>query len=638
MSESRSPFDITEIVERILSHADDLSLRRTVPFVCRQWFLMIKEKPLRQLAWDNRWGTKLEPVLASLPGAGRFLFCHQGGGKKAADKVWKQLLLAMETYSKRYYEGFHQQRDYFGRPTSTNCRLFYTPLREVDLRIDFIEGDQLCDISFPSSLTSLKLDIRNTTDKTLYLWPILARCRLLEVVHVGQVGQLRIRGCSDHGPRKPLALRSLVLRGVAFEQWSLEVLLSDTPRLQELKLIGVQSRSRSVSDRFESMGMDSERLYTIIQKLGLPIDSFHFSVTDCAARDGELRRKLYLYPRCPTEWSFWVPELEPYFMKELALNTNNVTTLDVFWDQTNRYHSSSFLACNLFTSTLQQLHQYLCSSPQLQSLKVVSAAILLDAMDLHRRSGYIDPDCGVMFTRLAELEKTVVRPGIWACRGLQHLSIEVHSHRLFELTSPVHSRIIFGYISRVCPNLEVFEIKVPDICLVEPGKTKHTPVLFGRLDGGLCLLSRLRKLRAMKVVVQDHWENSSGSRRDALNWIHSSGHDAKSRAKRQGVVAGWERGIEMEKQTELDRASRVAAGAEEEMYWIPSVAGTLESGLTKLLENLGLLSDVKNMVDEMDVDGYCCLPVLKLVSFGSEVAQAPEDALDLLDPKWFWSR
>ncbi|KAG0378995.1 hypothetical protein BGX24_002084 [Mortierella sp. AD032] len=415
MSESRSPFDITEIVERIFSHVGDLSLRKTVPFVCRQWCLMINERPLRQIVWDNRWGTKLEPVLASLPGAGRFLSVTEEEERRLQTKPGSSSCWQWRHIQNDTTKGFQQQRNYFGRPISTNCRFFYMPLREVDLRIDFIEDDQLDYIVFPPSLTSLKLDIRNTTNKTLDLRLILS------------------------------------------------------PR-----------------DRFEGMGMDSSRIYAIIQQLGLPIDSFHFSVTDCTAYATELRHKLYLYPRRPTEWSFWAQELEPYFMKELAMNTNNVTALDVFWERINRHNWSS---CGLFTSTLQQLHKFLCSSPQLQSLKVANAAILLEAMDLHRRSGYIDPDCCVMFTRLAELEQMVVRPGIWA------------------------------------------------------------------------------------------------------------------------------------------------SGSEEEMYWIPSVSGTLESGLTKHLEKLGLLSDVKDMMDEMDVDGYCCLPELKLVSFGGEVAQAPVDALGRLDPK-----
>ncbi|KAK3837426.1 MAG: hypothetical protein J3R72DRAFT_525897 [Linnemannia gamsii] len=526
MSESRSPFDITEIVERIFSHVDDLSLRKTVPFVCRQWCLMIKEKPLR-------------------------------GGKKAADKAWKQLLLAMETYPKRYYEGFQQQRDYFGRPISTNCRLFYMPLREVDLRIDFIEDDQLDYIDFPSSLTSLKL---NTTNKTLDLRRILFRCPLLEVFHVGQVGELRITGpiyLSDHDRRKPRVLRSLVLRGVVYKQSCLESLLSVTPRLQELKLIGLQSRSRSPRDRFEAMGMDSSRIYAIIQQLGLPIDSLHFSVTDCAAYATELRHKLYLYPRRPTEWSFWAQELEPHFMKELAMNTNNVTTLDVFWERINSAESQGRQCCDSFGS-----HG---SAP---SLRIYRLGLLCHVYEIGRarKDGGSTWDLGV--SRAA---------------ASQHLGTQSSSFRV-NLPSALEDYL--------------WAHKIAD---AESNRTR------------------------------DHWEKSFGSRRDALSWIHSSGHDAKSRAKRQGVVAGWERGIETERLTELERASCIA-GSEEEMYWIPSVSGTLESGLTKHLEKLGLLSDVKDMMDEMDVDGYCCLPVLKLVSFGGEVAQAPEDALGLLDP------
>ncbi|KAF9909544.1 hypothetical protein EC991_008369 [Linnemannia zychae] len=630
MSNPRSPFDITEIAELIFSHIDDVSYRRTVPFVCRQWFLLSKGRCLRQLAWDNRWGTRLEPVLAKLPGVGRFICCHRG--LEGGAKVRKQLFLALKNYSQRYYEGF-QQRGYFSQPAS--CRLFYMSLRELDLRVDFIEGDQLDYIKYPSSLTSLKLDLRNVADKRMELGILFRQCPLLEVFHAGRVGEFRIKSAwhpLSPNVQKPLVLRSLVLRDVAYDQWELETLLKFTPRLQELKLIGIQSRSRSVNDRFEIFSLDSNAIYTLIRKLSLPIDSYHFSIVDRPARDGEPYEKLHMFPRPPSEWSFWAPELEPFYMEALELTTNNVTTLDVYWDQTNRYEQPH---CNLPSAVIRQLHQFLCSSPQLLSLKVANAAILLEAMDLHRRSGYIDPECGVMFTRSAELEETVVRPGIWACRGLRQLSIEVHSHRLFELTAPVHSRIVFGYISRVCPILELLEVTVPAKCRVEPqlGFTNYVPVLFGRLDGGLCLLSKLKKLRTLKVLAQDVWKGSLETRRDALNWIHSSGHDTKSRMKRRGVVAGWKSGIDTEKRTEMNRAS---VGPEGDQYWTPSAAGTIEPELTKQLEKLGLLSDVKEMVEEMDVDDFRCMPELELFSFGGELARSPEEFLGLLEPRRFW--
>lgn len=54
---------------------------------------------------------------------------------------------------------------------------------------------------------------------------------------------------------------------------------------------------------------------------------------------------------------------------------------------------------------------------------------------------------------------------------------------------------------------------------------------------------------------------------------------------------------EIEKHTELSRS--VAAGAEQEIYWVPTVECSVELGLTKQLGKLGQLSDVTEVIDEM---------------------------------------
>ncbi|KAF8949161.1 hypothetical protein BGZ47_009835 [Haplosporangium gracile] len=254
----RYPSTFPEILETILSHVNHNILRWSVTFVCRQWFLMSKVRPLCQVAWDSQWGTKLEPVLVTVPGAGN------------------------------------------GPPK--HCRLFYTSLRELDLRLDFFEDDQLDCIDFPSSLTNLKLDLCNSGIKTMHLGVVLNSCRLLEVLHAGRVDDFRIVGLSFNSSQKPLTLRSLVFRNVAYLQPELKDLLRNTPRLQELKFIGLQSKSRSHQDRFTDMELDQYDLFQYIRMLGLTIDNSHFSIAERYSTETEWHQRLNEHPRDSTEW------------------------------------------------------------------------------------------------------------------------------------------------------------------------------------------------------------------------------------------------------------------------------------------------------------------------------------------------
>ncbi|KAF9151136.1 hypothetical protein BG015_007028 [Linnemannia schmuckeri] len=80
--------------------------------------------------------------------------------------------------------------------TPKHCRLFYTPLHELDLCLGFIEDDQLDYIDFPSSLISLKLDLCNSGIKTMHLGIVLSKCRLLEGFRACRMSDFRIVGPS----------------------------------------------------------------------------------------------------------------------------------------------------------------------------------------------------------------------------------------------------------------------------------------------------------------------------------------------------------------------------------------------------------------------------------------------------------
>ncbi|KAF9089363.1 hypothetical protein BGX23_006751 [Mortierella sp. AD031] len=75
----------------------------------------------------------------------------------------------------------------------------------------------------------------------------------------------------------------------------------------------------------------------------------------------------------------------------------------------------------------------------------------------------------------------------------------VHDTKEVEYESPVHSRILFGYISAVCPYLEVLEIDVPYAGSGRRLQAPFYPKLCMRLEGGLCLLAMLNRLRRLRI-------------------------------------------------------------------------------------------------------------------------------------------
>ncbi|KAF8948663.1 hypothetical protein BGZ47_003309 [Haplosporangium gracile] len=78
---------------------------------------------------------------------------------------------------------------------------------------------------------------------------------------------------------------------------------------------------------------------------------------------------------------------------------------------------------------------------------------------------------------------------VWACRRLQTLHIFFGSTPQEE-ASAVNSRTLFGYITRVCPDLQDLVIR----------KT----ALHVELEGGMCLLTRLHKLQRLTVASLMH--------------------------------------------------------------------------------------------------------------------------------------
>ncbi|KAG0344917.1 hypothetical protein BG004_004090 [Podila humilis] len=347
-----------------------------------------------------------------------------------------------------------------------------------------------------SSLTSLRL-----VDTTLALVPlaaILSSCTKLQYVdiHLHSSANSRLESLSAAAAPAPvsaadkttrtlvslplLPLRSLVLQRMCVEEESLEQVLAACHRLQELQLTDMHSTEGACQTQLVSL--DRMEFFRRVSKHCPNIKTFHVShLQKKQPLDKEKLTELWsVFPRI-TGWGFTNPQ---WAIPSLLGCTTNVVT---FLDLKTRVYGLEW--------DMGLLYDFLCDSPHLLHLK--SACMMpLERLDLegiltsagHYRSkddpevSPYDPANGhPAFIRKKDQPKR-----IWACRGLRTLDM-LFGRRTTECSSLENSRMLFSYLSKVCPNLE--------------GLTVRYSALRLELGGGLCLLSRLKRLQQLTLVL-----------------------------------------------------------------------------------------------------------------------------------------
>lgn len=522
-----------------------------------------------------------------------------------------------------------------GRGKQKGMTMFFSPLRELDIQISFAHmsgRDTVNTLPLPASLRVLKIQLSNYHGSNVDLGRILKECPLLETLHIRVFDYTTVEGytiSSLSSKATPLPLRSFILSGTQFHQSCLELLLAavDPQQFTELKLINLNDTHP---------GYTMPRLLTSLAPFRF--SAFHFSARDKFQTLDDIRLKLI--DLCPeaTEWTLRPYDIHPTILQELESLPNVITTLEL--PRPYSYYQESCVSNASVQNNPSILHQFLCTSPHLVHLKNLHLnAMQFEGMDIHRRSSFGDLDrCSkYRYTNTAAISSDSITPGIWACRGLESLHIKLHGHEEYGLRSPVHSRIIFGYISIVCPNLTDLQITVSSECRKRyTVHTRSTSQAYftdfcTRLEGGFCLLSRLKYLTTFRL---DGYSISrkSGCWPVDLNWIIAEGNRIQYREMRRKVVTRWDDKLDIEKHLEKERLLTDARSAKVLALENGDYNDKEEGGLAEQLRTLGLLSEVKAVVEEMDQDGYSCFPVLDRVSFSWAITQRPVDALAYLFP------
>ncbi|KAF9115447.1 hypothetical protein BGX27_007822 [Mortierella sp. AM989] len=280
-------------------------------------------------------------------------------------------------------------------------------------------------------------------------------------------------------------LETLIIRHAAMDQVSLESLCEALPRLTELEVRFLHLTPIDGSD-----GVFSRKsFYQSLARSCPRIESLHFSLYH---REMNVEESVALQHSFPAlkELSMAGKDLDDiglgHQIKLLEYYTNYLTKLEILCYSAR--HGNRFL---------ERFHQFLCSARHLRHLIAPKLQYWTEYMDLEEinNSNHDTDDSGnsrgngqVYYRPRDDAHRQYMEWKIparrWACRDLETLHLGFTA-RFGSSTDAEHSRIMFGYISRYCPQLRDLQI--------------NKQMLNLHIDGGLCLLTRLKHLEKLKI-------------------------------------------------------------------------------------------------------------------------------------------
>ncbi|CAO3566009.1 unnamed protein product [Mortierella alpina] len=498
------PLQLQELLERILSFLNQPTLRFTAALVCRRWYDIVRPFRYRSMTWvldRPSEATPREKALLRLemtqiliikePTGNAFWYRHPPA--RFLPNTWKAFThrlnaLANDEHRLKIHDLsvlYHMQLD---------TELY--PLLEI----------------LGPSLTSLRLEGMKHVDVPLY--GILERCPNLIRLSVSfKVGS---SFCSENsgmeGDDHPLpmrkTLRSLSLGNMAIEEVTLLQLLATCPNLESLRLQALQGSASITRLDTTVIAISEDRLVSYSKKAFL----------EQLAHQCPLLNSLHLSKSAPYQWRVtrlsnpqlaMILEMFPK-LKELSLPGCDFTSATFKTLMTmktcnilrNALTSLEIVGYGYMKGLENSLHEFLCEAPHLLHLKAEDISFprawfdlegILDRNEKISQTkddlwGYPHPTTDESDRPDYQLMESMNRK-IWACRHLRTLHLEFDQRGYGDVCSVETSRMIFGYISKVCPRLEDIRIRRSSLNLT--------------LEGGLCLLTRLERLRRLVIVTDE---------------------------------------------------------------------------------------------------------------------------------------
>ncbi|KAF9924829.1 hypothetical protein FBU30_005261 [Linnemannia zychae] len=577
---------IPEILERIFSFISDKTMTNTVIRVCREWHTIGRTRMYREYRWDKGW--------------------DKGWGREAEKD--QELLKLSKAGLLIWRQDNISNADHNWAPSMN--------LREIELFGAYIMMPVFNHrFPLPPTLKSIKLI---GTERNLFCFNLMPRAfPHLEILHIEKLDSIPNEACmiKSYGWLDQVTmLRSLVLRFVCLSQDVLQMLLNESPFLQDLHLIDTVTRGNAHWDYTE-----------LFSSVTNSLKSFHLSMRNELLVDEVLVQMIMVCPESQNR-TFWSYQLTPTVIRILDEQYTFLTTLDILWHQYPKCSSNGwyyFKEEAEIAITAGTLHELLCTAPILRHLRVLKAPYIVQNMDIYHRST-MNPDVGALHATYRK-QWDMFQPGIWICRNLDTLHLQVHGHGPYPANVYTLTRILYGYISVVCPRLTELRLESAEMCSLNPQNDTPAYILID-LFAGLCLLSRLQFLERLIVMADGSEKHAPAS----LNWLCKAGRTLEYKRQRQTVAKGWQSVLEAEVRLEPARHSLMTRGKDKQQDGNDSLPRTLGSENVETmqqLKDLGLLVDMTNQIQLMDSDGYQTLPYLELLSLGKTMERSPEEEI-----------
>ncbi|KAG0263819.1 hypothetical protein BG011_008019 [Mortierella polycephala] len=406
-----------------------------------------------------------------------------------------------------------------------------------------------------------ELRLENISQPMVDLDVILLSCRQLSRLHLEtaepaswerweQRKRVQLRWRSE--TRTPLTLTSLTIRRLSFGHSTIECLLNDCSQLRNLEIL-LPNRWSSLStmpttNQSVIPGDDSNRdvvsqfsIFRIVTSACPFLNHLGVASMDDTMTGYDAEVFVESFPLVQSA-AMLGKDIIDYRVNEIlfpSIFSNRLSSLEI---------TSCFKNMPLYmTYDLDSVvHRILCNTPTLLHLKAPQILYYGEYFDMCG-----DLDTNGFYRPMLCINRQPAKRGLqlrfrplfpriqkqlWACRGLQTLELAVHG-KGGDVRSSECSRIMFAYLVKVCPDLREIVLRRSSVNL--------------NLEGGLCLLSKLRHLRKLEI----HTDVISKLERKDLFWLSAKRVLEKKESSTQ----------EFSRQMALEELRREAA--EEDKHW-----------------------------------------------------------------------
>ncbi|KAF9143099.1 hypothetical protein BG015_000542, partial [Linnemannia schmuckeri] len=465
-SRHTSMFDVPEVLERVLTFLS-LQDRLSTRLVCKQWYAASRRLLRVQTVWqENPVPANQYHVLRGLGGVDSLTYLLRQKDYDNTPNVqvaWSRLKDRVET----------------GQTACLQSLTISGPVN-IQMRIAPL-------LPYMISLTTLHLQSVGSSSYTIaLLLDNSPRLRTLDIHSGSSLRPRRVQVLEAGELQGSYKLDALSLYMVCISQDSIETTVSSCPKLKSLSLIdlidpplsipGTNATTTTTPTELTTATataverIDKQRLITTIGESCPNLRHFH-----CSANQGQ-RAMVSPMSLFTNLRSLGLPAqtICPELVTIIQGYTSVLTSLKIEGISDNNVELS------------ESLHRYLCSTAARHLKQLDAPYVNLDDRLLNLKAT-IPPTPVTQLTAInAPLLTTLITPDkIWACRDLISLNISFDTQDNAARNLAESSRIIFGYVSQVCPRLQHLKL-----C---------RDAIDCSLDGGLCLLSELDDLRTLEI-------------------------------------------------------------------------------------------------------------------------------------------